>query len=898
VLQGRTRCWAWTAVLALPALLAGPAGATTLVVNAGRFATAAEAGVAEALVDWRDADSADDTACTEGYAALELQAYLRRLSAVGDAFPLADDQSTPMGDLIVVGGPGSNAYAAAMAAGLGVGEPELAALGPEGYRIVSRSVGGRRVTLLAGGSRVGTLYAAYDLLHRLGVRWLAPGALHEEVPERSLQGVPDLDVRSSPAFRTRGFHAWENRGNVDFLVWMARNRLNLWCVEQEQKALMHKLGVLLLGGGHVLTDRYLGPRQPYPYDHPQFAGDEDKPPDPYPVSPDFRGDANGDGSLSRFEAHAEWYGLRGGRRSDAIHGDGGDNFCTANEQALAEWTRNAVTDLAEGAYRDADLINAWMLDGGTWCECDACKRQGTPTDRNLVVVRRYDEAIKQAQAEGRIRRPVRLLFLAYADVLQPPSRPLPAGFDPETCIATFFPIVRCYVHRFDDPACSANSRYRGHLQGWAEIPGRFYQGQLCIGEYYNLSGYKCLPVCYMHTMATDIPYYYRMGARHFHYMHCTTRDWETRALTNWQMARQLWDPATDVDALWQDYFASRYGPAAADMRRFYEVLERMLGNVSELKYGLARRLEAGAKELFPNPHLKAVTTVFPKDDGIDLDEILASAAAGRRLLDQVRAAALPERIAGRLAEDERGFAYGERTVRFFDVLCRAYALDREGRPEDARTALGEARALADLLRADTQSASTSSSHANAANALAASDAVGALAVLGRRLGPADLSALKRLGPEQRELVLAGRDFEGGGGPRFGYDLCAFPGRVKLSDQGNYVYGKGSRAECMTAWFQVEAAPAADVGLVLVGITCPEPIGGRVAGEVRINDTVVFSGPMPLAERDLTRQVVAVPKGVLRQGLNLIDIANTEAKGALGGRPWFGIASASLTWPAP
>jgi hypothetical protein len=875
-----------------------PAGATTLVVNSGRFASAEIAGTSEEQVNWRDADSADDTACTESFAALELQSYLRRLTGAAGDFAIVDDGATPDGDLIVVGGPASNAGAARLAADLGIAATDVAGLGPNGYRIVSRQAGGRRVTLLAGGSRIGTLYAAYDLLHHLGVRWHAPGALHEEVPAGSLREIPDLDLRETPAFLTRGFHAWEDRGNVDFVLWMARNRLNMWCVEQSQKALMHKLGIMLLGGGHSLTEDYLGPRQVYPYDHPRFTGDEGKPADPYAVSPEYQGDANGDGKLSRFEAHPEWYALRNGHRSDAIHGDGGDNFCTANADAMTEWTRNAVTDLAEGQYRDADLINAWMLDGGKWCECDACKAQGTPTDRNLLVIYSYDQAIKKAQAEGRINRPVRLLFLAYADVLQPPSHPLPAGFDTDTCIATYFPIVRCYVHRFDDPNCSVNSRYRAHLVGWAEKPERYYQGQLCIGEYYNVSGYKCLPVCYMHTMATDIPYYYNMGARHFHYMHVTTRDWGNKALTNWQMARQLWDPKTDVEALWQDYFATRYGPAAAEMRRFYESLERMLCNVSELKYGLARRLASGAAELFPGNHLKYAATVFPKDDGVDLEEMLASAVVCRQILTAASQAGLPERIAGRIAEDDRLFTYGERTLHFYDALCRAYALVRSDHAEEARAALGEARALAAQLEADTVSASTSSSHANARNALDASFAAGALSVLNRRVGPVSLGERKPLGPANPELVLTGRDFEGGGAPRFGYDLCAFPGRVKLSDHGNYVYAKGSGAEGMTAWFQLDALPETDLTLSLSGITCPEPIGGTVNGEIRLNDKILFSGRMPLAERELTVFEAVVPRAALKQGMNVLDILNTETQGGVGSRPWFGIDRLTLTWRTP
>jgi hypothetical protein len=886
-----------TTLAALIVLLL-PVGAATLVVNSGRFGSAEVAGSSEAQVNWRDADAADDTACTECYAALELQPYLRRLTGSADGFAIVDDEAAPEGDLILVGGAASNACAARLAPSLGISPDEIAALGPEGYRIVSRQVDGRRVTLLAGGGRVGTLYAAYDLLHRLGVRWHAPGALHEEVPEGALRELPDLDVRSTPAFQTRGFHAWEDRGNVDFLIWMARNRLNMWCVEQSQKALMHKLGIQLLGGGHSLTADYLGPRQVYPYNHPTFTGDEDKPADPYPLSAEYQGDANGDGKLSRFEAHPEWYALRDGRRSDAIHGDAGDNFCTANEQALAEWTRNAVTDLAEGNYRDADLINAWMLDAGKWCECAACKAQGTPTDRNLIVVQRYDQAIKEAQKQGRINRPVWLLFLAYADVLQPPSHPLPAGFDVETCIATYFPIARCYVHRFDDPNCSGNSSYRTALLGWAEKPDRYYKGQLCIGEYYNVSVYKCLPACFMHTMETDIPYYYSLGARHFHYMHCTTRDWGNKALTNWQMARQLWDPTTDVPALWQDYFASRYGAAAPEMRRFYESLERLFCNVTELKCGLARRLGSGAAELFPSSQMKYAATTFPKDDGVDMEEMLASAVLCRQSLTATRQAGLPERIAGRIAEDERLFVYGERTLHFYDALCRSYAAQRAERTDESRAALAEARALAAQLQADTVSTSTSSSHANARDALEASFAANALKILDRRLGPTDLSAVKPFGPANPELLLTGRDFEGGGASHFGYDLCAFPGRIKLSDRGNYVYAKGSGADIMTARFRLEALPAVDLALSLTGITCPQPIGGTVNGEIRLNDKPIFSGRMPLAERELTVLEVVVPRAALKQGMNVLDIVNTETQGGVGGRPWFGIDHLALKWRAP
>ncbi|HUS91512.1 MAG TPA: DUF4838 domain-containing protein [Phycisphaerae bacterium] len=718
-------------LIAFATCVLGPARpaarATSIVVNLGRYQDANTAAHSEREVDWRDADANDDTACTECFAAVELQRSLRRLTGRGGDFAIADDDKAPPGDWVLVGGPASNAAARKLAGRL---PPDL---GPEGYVLRTFRSGGRRVIHLAGGGRVGTLYAAYDLLHRLGCRWFAPEAIHEEVPH--LDALPDVDATARPAFRTRGFHAWENRGDEAFLLWMARNRLNYWCVEQEPHALMRKLGIRMSCGAHDAQKRFLDPDGAYPYDHPRFRGDEDRPADPYPPSDDFRGDADKDGTLSRFEAHPEWFPLVAGRRAGGIRGEFGTNYCTSNDHATAEFMKRYVAALIDGPYRDADVVRFWTLDGGKWCPCPACCALGTPTDRNLRLVGALDREIKAARREGRIHRPILIRFLAYADVLSPPTRPLPEGFDYDTCMATFFPIRRSYVHAFADPNSPANARYLAQLRGWVEGPARHYRGEVCLGEYYNVSAYKCLPLCLMHTMAADIPFYHRMGARDFHYMHCITARLGSRALTNYQMARQLWDVQTDCEALWEDYFARRYGPAAETMAAFHASLEKMLANVTELKYGLARRLDRGAEDLFPSSELRYERTEGVACSGPTLVEMVGHGEACRRLIDRALAMDLPKRVRARIAEDEQVFAYGERTIGYYDACVQAFAAARAGKPDAAKGHLARAVELAEFLRKDTAGTRHSSSHANAANAFEATGATGAPALLRKLLGP-------------------------------------------------------------------------------------------------------------------------------------------------------------------
>ncbi|NLF06671.1 MAG: DUF4838 domain-containing protein [Pirellulaceae bacterium] len=693
-------------LLTLPAFCVDRAEAgVSIIVNLGEYASAEVAGHDEANVDWLDADPRDDVICTEAFAALELQKHLRKMTGREDDFAIVDDNDVPEGELIAVGSPANNAAAKRFASKLGVSLKQLEELGPEGYRIKTGEIDGRRATLIAGGGRVGTLYGVYDLLHRLGFRWFSPAEFDEVTP--AAEWNPSFDVAERPAFSIRGFHAIEKRDTPEFIQWMVRNRLNQWTVYVDDVPLMRKLGMKLVGGGHDVQVDFLAPESPYPYNHPRFNGDDDKPADPYPVSETYQGDADKDGKLTYYEAHPEWYALIGGKRASKMKPMNGPNFCTSNRDAAAEFSKNLVQSITDGKYRNADIVRIWTADVGRWCECPKCKTAGTPTDRYLRLVNRVDRELKRAQREGLINRPILLRFLAYADVVAPPSKPLPDDFDYDTCMVTFFPIKRCYVHRFGDPNCDFRSHYKEQFDGWIKNPDRHYRGRVCIGEYYNYSRFKGLPVCFMHVMERDIPYYHESGARHFHYMHVTTANWGSKALTNYQMARQIWDADADCGSLWDDYFALRYGPAAPAMRCFYESLERMLCNIELLKGwhpGMPSRLAAGKNPILLDSHMQYKREPGKKYDGPTMTEMVAAGRQCRKLIDDAMSRdGLSGDIKSRLAEDERVFTYAERTLRFYDQCLQAYHLVWAGKKDEARKHLHEARRVAELLRQDTWS---------------------------------------------------------------------------------------------------------------------------------------------------------------------------------------------------
>ncbi len=84
-----------------------------------------------------------------------------------------------------------------------------------GFRVVAN----RKGIGLYGESRVGTSYAVYELLHRLGCRWFMPTELGEVVPELPDLTVPAMDEKIAPATEQRGM--WH--GGADFL---RRNRMS------------------------------------------------------------------------------------------------------------------------------------------------------------------------------------------------------------------------------------------------------------------------------------------------------------------------------------------------------------------------------------------------------------------------------------------------------------------------------------------------------------------------------------------------------------------------------------------------------------------------------------------------------------------------------------------------
>ena len=137
------------------------------------------------------------------FVAEEIQRYVELLS--GGRLPIVTEPGAgPAGGLILVGGPQANDTVRGF---VDRGALDLGGLSAEGaYLLKSTELDGRGCVVAVGRDDAGTMYAAYELLERLGVVFQLTGDI---VPERKAYlELPELDVTDAPERKIRGVHVW------------------------------------------------------------------------------------------------------------------------------------------------------------------------------------------------------------------------------------------------------------------------------------------------------------------------------------------------------------------------------------------------------------------------------------------------------------------------------------------------------------------------------------------------------------------------------------------------------------------------------------------------------------------------------------------------------------------
>jgi len=451
-------------------------------------------------------------------------------------------------------------------------------LKPDGYRLQTQGkvlflVGHDKAPLLdkagkpiqSGGTgpthyiqATGTRNGAYGLLERhFGCRWLWPSEAGGEVlPSQETLTLPPLDESDEPAIAKRGIrnyypengiNAYGRRQQQMVLPMLHRSYADFVQKSKNSGAWFDamKLGTSVeLNMGHSYDDYW----NKYGAIHPEFFA------------------LQADGTRNQVKLGAQYAAL--------AHLD----------VSNPELTKFIAQQVIEKFDTDPNLSAASIApnDGSypSFCLCEICRRLDPPngdpvtfsindknghssvihyvslTDRYILFYNQIADAVAQ-------RHPDRLLgALAYSVYSSPP---LYAKLSSNIFIS--------YVglSYFND---TQREKDLHSWDAWAQSASKLLlRPNALLGAY----GF---PAVYAHKIGADIKHAYQTGMIGTDF-DALQHDWASRGLNYYILAKLLWDPSQDIDALIKDYCDKGFGSASSDIQKYFSTLEKLTNQVAQ-----------------------------------------------------------------------------------------------------------------------------------------------------------------------------------------------------------------------------------------------------------------------------------------------------------------------------
>ncbi|NLB45256.1 MAG: DUF4838 domain-containing protein, partial [Clostridiaceae bacterium] len=371
---------------------------------------------------------------------------------------------------------------------------------------------------LFGGCR-GILYAAYELLERLGCRFFTP--LCEKVPTCENLELPDMDCRQVPVLEYR-YHNYKDF--TDYPKFAVKRRIN---------------GPVPIGGdwgGHLA----------YAWFVHTFERNILNP-------------------AEMFDEHPEYFSMVNGKRLRER-----TQLCLTNPDVLRITIEKVKKALAENPT--CRLISVSQNDWANNCTCDNCRKideeEGSSAGSLIWFVNQVAEAIEKDFPDAIIDT------LAYQY-----SRPAPRKIRPRhnVCVR-LCSIEACFMHSFEtcDDATRAvrrpdgtASRFITDLKDWAKVCDRLY-----IWDYTTCFAHYPMPFPNWNVLQPNMQAFVRNNVKGVFEQACGAAGGSTdlNELRAYLIAKLLWDPDCDLEAHMQDFLNTFYGAAGPEIRRYIRLL--------------------------------------------------------------------------------------------------------------------------------------------------------------------------------------------------------------------------------------------------------------------------------------------------------------------------------------
>ena len=384
----------------------------------------------------------------------------------------------------------------------------LDGLGEEGIVIATR---GRELVLVGGRPR-GTLYAVYTFLEDyVGCRWYSPSV--SRIPSRPDLSIAPVNHRRVPVLEYRDPFAF-----VGFDAdWAARNKSTGFRTRLDER----RGGKTCYAGFvHTLGRDY--------------------------VSPD-----------EYFDAHPEYFPEIDGRR---VRKDERNQLCLTNPDVV-----HIVTDEVREVIRNtpgATIASVSQHDsfGDSRCQCAKClaveEEEGSPSGPLLRFVNQVAERIEKDYPR------IAIDTLAYRYTRKPPKHVKPR----DNVIVRLCTIETSFAHPLG--TSEENAPFCEDIAAWSKICKRLY-----VWDYVTNFRPYMMPHPNLRVLQPNIQFFLRHNVKGiFAQGNYESPGGEFEELRTWLLAKLLWNPEVNFNALMDDFLNACYGSAAPVIKQYIDLI--------------------------------------------------------------------------------------------------------------------------------------------------------------------------------------------------------------------------------------------------------------------------------------------------------------------------------------
>lgn len=374
----------------------------------------------------------------------------------------------------------------------------------------------------------GTANAVYTFLQDfLDIRWFWPGELGEDVPHRETLAFAPFEFRYHPQFRGRAgvfFHSHLAMSAGHSQEWVRRQRL--------------QLDSLWLQSWHPLS----------------YWWDE------------FH------------ETHPEYFALQPDGTRSGWPGSHAAKLCESNPEVWQEWLRYVERELER--YPNQTVFSAATNDGWFlgYCVCENCRAWDPPegekvryawkgyseervglADRQIIFANQLGRLLKERYPD----KDYYVSIFAYGN-----SRPAPVYAVPDDNV--YVDLVLNFHNR---AALGRNIMANDHREWfikWGEKGFRNLGWRPNLGP---VAGRQLgMPCVAMRRAIEDLRLVAENNVSSLNF-DSMWEHWANQGPYNYILAQMAWNPYIDGDAVMTDYYRRAFGPAAATMQTYWELME-------------------------------------------------------------------------------------------------------------------------------------------------------------------------------------------------------------------------------------------------------------------------------------------------------------------------------------